>query len=272
LLKEKGGAMFGYTDLYGGYDGGQAEYARVPYADYGPRIVPENLSDEQVLFLTDIFPTGYSAIDWGELKGGETVLIFGAGPVGIMAAKSAWLRGAARVINVDTVQYRLNKAETAANSETILWEGGDGKNVIDFIRSITNNRGADLCVEAVGFEPDRNFLDRAKAVVNLEKGSPKVLEACMSAVRRNGHVSVLGVYVGTYDNFPIGQFFDKGIILKGGQAPAHKYIDKLMKYVSEGKVKLDDIITHRLPLSEVEHAYKIFRHKQEDCVKVVLKP
>lgn len=272
LLKEKGGAMFGYTDLYGGYDGGQAEYARVPFADFGPRIVPDNLTDDQALFLTDIFPTGYTGIDWGEVHGGETVLIFGAGPVGIMAAKSAWLRGAARVLIVDTVQYRLDKAKQSANAEGILWEGGDGKNVIDHIRSITNNRGADVCVEAVGFEPDRNLLDRAKAVINLEKGSPKVLEACMSAVRRNGIVSVMGVYIGTYDNFPIGQFFDKGIILKGGQAPAHKHIDVLMQYVLDGKVKLDDIITHHLPLSDVEHAYHIFRHKEEGCVKVVLNP
>jgi len=272
LLTEKGGALFGYTDLYGGYDGGQAEFARVPYADYGPRIVPENLMDEQVLFLTDIFPTGYSAIDWGEVEGGETVLIYGAGPVGIMAAKSAWLRGAERVISVDTVQYRLDMAKAAANSETILWEGGKGKNVIDFIRSITNNRGADLCVDAVGYEPDVNLLDRAKSVINLEMGSIKVLEACMSAVRRNGHVSVLGVYAGNYDGFPVGQFFDKGIILKGGQAPAHKHIDALMKYVAEGKVKLDDIITHRLPLSEVEHAYHIFSKKEDNCVKVVLQP
>ena len=271
LLTQKGGALFGYTDLYGGYDGGQAQYVRVPYADFGPRLVPENLTDEQVLFLTDIFPTGYSGVDWAEVKGGETVLIYGAGPVGIMAAKSAWLRGAGRVINVDTVQYRLNKAKAAANSETILWEGS-GKNVIDFIRSITGNRGADVCIEAVGFEPDRNVIDRVKSTINLEKGSVKVLEACMSAVRRGGVVSVLGVYPTTYDNFPIGQFFDKGIILKGGQAPAHKHIDKLMNYVIEGKVKLDDIITHRLPLSQVEHAYSIFKNKKENCVKVILDP
>ncbi|MBK9415266.1 MAG: glutathione-dependent formaldehyde dehydrogenase [Bacteroidetes bacterium] len=271
LLTQKGGALFGYTDLYGGYDGGQAQYVRVPYADFGPRLVPENLTDEQVLFLTDIFPTGYSGVDWAEVKGGETVLIYGAGPVGIMAAKSAWLRGAGRVINVDTVQYRLNKAKAAANSETILWEGS-GKNVIDFIRSITGNRGADVCIEAVGFEPDRNVIDRVKSTINLEKGSVKVLEACMSAVRRGGVVSVLGVYPTTYDNFPIGQFFDKGIILKGGQAPAHKHIDKLMNYVIEGKVKLDDIITHRLPLSKVEHAYSIFKNKKENCVKVILDP
>ncbi len=271
LLIEKGGALFGYTDLYGGYDGGQAQYVRVPYADFGPRLVPDSLTDEQVLFLTDIFPTGYTGIDWGEVKGGETVAIFGSGPVGIMAAKSAWLRGAGRVINVDTLQYRLDKAKESAKSETILWEG-DGKNVVEFLRSITNNRGADVCVDAVGFEPDRNILDRAKAVINFEKGSVKVLETCMSAVRRGGIVSVLGVYPTTYDNFPIGQFFDKGLIIKGGQAPAQKHIDKLLDYVSEGKVKLDDIITHRLPLSQIAHGYSIFKKKEDNCVKVVLDP
>jgi threonine dehydrogenase-like Zn-dependent dehydrogenase len=233
--------------------------------------VPDNLTDEQVLFLTDIFPTGYSGIDWGEVKGGETVAIFGSGPVGIMAAKSAWLRGAARVIIVDTLQYRLDKARSAAKCEVILWKDG-AKEVVEEIRSLTEGRGADVCVEAVGFEPDRSLVDRAKAVMNLEKGSPKVLEACMSAVRRGGIVSVLGVYPTTYDNFPIGQFFDKGIALKGGQAPAHKHIDTLLQYVVEGKVRLDDIITHRLPLAEVAHGYKIFKEKEEDCVKVVLIP
>ena len=271
LLTQKGGALFGYTDLYGGYDGGQAQYVRVPYADYGPRKVPDNLTDEQVLFLTDIFPTGYTGIDWGEVHGGESVAIFGAGPVGIMAAKSAYLRGAAKVIIVDTVQYRLDKAKATAHAETILWDEG-AKEVVEQIRAMTDGRGADVCVEAVGFEPDRSLLDRAKAVVNLEKGSPKVLEACMSAVRRGGTVSVLGVYPTTYDNFPIGQFFDKGIIMKGGQAPAHKYIDELLKYVVDGKVKLDDIITHRLPLTEVARGYSIFKNKEENCVKVVLDP
>ncbi|HUM47746.1 MAG TPA: zinc-dependent alcohol dehydrogenase [Chitinophagales bacterium] len=271
ILTEKGGALFGYTDLYGGYDGGQAQYVRVPYADYGPRKVPDSLSDEQVLFLTDIFPTGYSGIDWGEVKGGETVAIFGAGPVGIMAAKSAWLRGAGRVFIVDTLQYRLDKAALTANCETILWEG-NGKEVIEWIRANTEGRGADVCVEAVGFEPDRSLLDRAKAVVNLEKGSPKVIEACMSAVRRGGIVAVLGVYPAPYDNFPLGQFFDKGIMLRGGQAPAHKHIDKLLEYVKEGKVKLDDIITHRLPLSQVAEGYSMFKKKEDNCVKVVLNP
>lgn len=272
ILTQKGGALFGYTDLYGGYDGGQAQYVRVPYADYGPRIVPDNLTDEQVLFLTDIFPTGYTGIDWGEVKGGETVAIFGAGPVGIMAAKSAWLRGAGRVLIVDTLQYRLDMAAKAANAETILWEGNDDKDVIEQIRSVTEGRGADVVVEAVGFEPDRSFIDRAKAVLNLEKGSPKVIEACMSAVRRGGIVSVLGVYPVHYDNFPLGQFFDKGITLRGGQAPAHKHIDKLLTFVKEGKVKLDDIITHRLPLSKISEGYAVFKKREDNCVKVVLDP
>jgi threonine dehydrogenase-like Zn-dependent dehydrogenase len=270
LLTEKGGALFGYTDLYGGYDGGQAEFVRVPYADFGPRKVPDNLTDEQVLFLTDIFPTGYSGIDWAEVKGGEIIAIFGAGPVGIMAAKSAWLRGASRVIIVDTQQYRLDKAAKTANAETILWVSHD--QVVEEIRAMTNGYGADVCVEAVGFEPDRNLLDRAKAVINLEKGSPKVLETCMSAVRRGGYVTVLGVYSSPFDNFPIHQFFDKGIVLRGGQAPAHKHIDKLLAHVSRGDVKLDDIITHRLPLSQAPHGYDIFRNKKDGCVKVVLKP
>ncbi|GAB3834171.1 zinc-dependent alcohol dehydrogenase [Hymenobacter jeollabukensis] len=270
VLTQKGGALFGYTDLYGGYNGGQAEYVRVPYADYGPRVIPDSLTDEQALFLTDIFPTGYSGIDWGEVKGGEFVAIFGAGPVGIMAAKSAWLRGAARVVIVDVLQYRLDKAKTAANCDTILWE--DRQQVIEEIRSMSQGRGADVCVEAVGFEPERDLLDRAKAVINFEKGSPKVLEACMSAVRRGGIVSVLGVYGAYFDNFPLGQFFDKGITLRGGQAPAHKHIDQLLQYVVEGKVKLDDVISHLLPLSEAAHGYDIFRNKKDNCTKVVLKP
>ena len=270
LLTQKGGALFGYSDLYGGYDGGQAEYVRVPYADFGPRKVPDNLTDEQVLFLTDIFPTGYTGIDWAGVKGGEIIAIFGAGPVGVMAAKSAWLRGASRVLIVDTQQYRLDKAARTANAEGILWESS--QQVVDEIRARTMGYGADVCVDAVGFEPDRDILDRAKAVINLEKGSDKVLTTCMSAVRRGGYVSVLGVYSSPYDNFPIHQFFDKGITIQGGQAPAHKYIDKLLGHVSRGEVKLDDIITHRLPLSQAPHGYDIFRHKKDNCVKVVLTP
>jgi threonine dehydrogenase-like Zn-dependent dehydrogenase len=271
LLTEKGGALFGYSDLYGGYDGGQAQYVRVPYADYGPVKVPDDLQDEEVLFLTDIFPTGYSGIDWGEVKGGESVAIFGAGPVGLMAAKSAWLRGAERVMIVDTLKYRLDKAALTTKAETILLDK-EVKDVVEHIRQRTQGRGADVCVDAVGFEPERSVLDKAKAVFNLEKGSVKVLEACMSAVRRGGIVSVLGVYPMSYDNFPVGQFFDKGITIRGGQAPAQKHVKKLLDIVSEGRVKLNDIITHRLPLSQVAHGYEIFKKKEDNCVKVVLDP
>ena len=272
ILKEKGGGLFGYTDLYGGYNGGQAQYVRVPFADFGPRKVPENLSDEEVLFLTDIFPTGYSGVDWSNIEGGETIAIFGAGPVGIMAAKSAWLKNAGRVIVIDTLAYRLQKARESANCETILWSSEGPKEVVEQIRTMTEGRGADVCIDAVGFEPDRSLIDKAKAFINFEKGSVKVLETCMSAVRRGGVVSVLGLYPMHYDNFPIGQFFDKGITIRGGQAPVHKHIDKLLNYVSSGKVVLNDIITHRLPLSDVGRAYELFNQRVDGCVKVVLTP
>lgn len=270
IMTEKGGGMFGYTDLYGGYNGGQAQYVRVPYANFGPRKVSDALTDEQALFLTDIFPTGYTGVMWGELKGGESVAIFGAGPVGSMAVKSAILHNAGKVIVIDTLQYRLDQIKNLTGCETILWEDADS--TVQKIRDLTKGRGADLCIDAVGFEPERSFLDRAKAVINFEKGSMKVLEACMSAVRRGGTVSVLGVYAVNYDNFRLGQIFDKGILLRAGQAPVHAIIDKLMKHVENGEVKLDDIITHRLSLNNVAKGYELFDKKEDGCVKVVLDP
>jgi alcohol dehydrogenase len=269
VADQKGGALFGYTDLYGGYSGGQAQYVRVPYADVSPRLVPEHLSDEQALFLTDIFPTGWSAIDWAQLKGGETVAIFGSGPVGLMAQKAAWINGAARVIAIDPLDYRLEKARAANNVETLNPHQVD---VVEAIREMTGGRGADVCVDAVGFEPERSLMDKLKATIHLEKGSMKVLEMCFESVRRMGTVSIVGVYGSPYDNFPLFRMFDKGITIKQGQAPVINYIDKLIDLVDEGKVVLDDIITHTLPLADAAHAYKIFDEKQEDCVKVVLKP
>lgn len=270
LMKQKGGALFGYSDLYGGYDGGQAEFVRVPYADVGPRHVPENLTDEEILFTTDIFPTGYSGVKWAQPKGGETIAIFGSGPVGLMAAKSAWLLGAGRVIIVDPLQYRLDKARTTARAETILFENVE--DTVEQIRQMTQGRGADICIEAVGFEPERDLLDRAKAVINFEKGSMKVLQMCYSAVRRGGFVSVLGVYSSPYDNYPVHQLFDKGITVRMGQSSEHELIDECIAHVAEGRVKLDDIITHRFPLDRAPEAYDIFRNKKDDCTKVVLKP
>ncbi|MEL1244609.1 zinc-dependent alcohol dehydrogenase [Flavobacterium sp. DGU11] len=269
LLTEKGAALFGYTDLYGGYSGGQAEYVRVPYADYGPRKVPEGLTDEQVLFLTDIFPTGWSAIDWAELKGGETVVVFGCGPVGIMAMKSAWLKGAGRVIGVDTREYRLEMARKAANAETINYNEVDA---VEVIRDMTGGYGADVCVDAVGMEADHSLWTKVKNAVQGEAGTMRVLERCFDAVRRGGTVTVVGVYGTPFDNFPLYQWFDKGIKLRGGQAPVHNYIDHLIDLVSTGKVTLEDIITHKVPLSDAAKMYDIFDKKEDNCVKVVLKP
>jgi alcohol dehydrogenase len=269
MTKGKGGGLFGYTDLYGGYSGGQAEYVRVPYANFSPRVVPEGVEDEQVLFLTDIFPTGWTAIDWAGVKGGETVVIFGSGPVGLMAQKAAWIRGAGRVIAVDIEQYRLDRAKQVNNVEVLH---GEDEDLIQKIYDMTEGRGADVCVDAVGVEASRSFGEKLKAVVHLEKGTPKIMENCFKAVRRGGQVSVVGVYGNPYDNFPVHTIFDKGLHLHFGQAPVQKYIDELFELTLSGKVVLNDIISHRLPLAEASHAYNIFKKKKDDCVKVVLKP
>ncbi len=269
LAKGKGGGIFGYTDLYGGYNGGQAELVRVPYADYGPRIIENGFTDEEVLFLTDIFPTGWAAIDWANIQGGETVVVFGCGPVGIMAMKSAWLKGAGRVIGVDVQPYRLEIAANTANVEVI---NSRKENVVEAIRAMTQGRGADVCVDAVGMEADRNILDKAFTAVRGEVGSMEVLQLCFDAVRRGGMVSVVGVYAAPFRNFPIHQMFDKGVSFRGGQAPVHTYIDTLLDLVKENKVKLNDIITHTLPLSEASNAYTIFNKKEDNCLKVILKP
>ncbi len=269
LLKGKGGGMFGYTDLYGGYNGGQAEYVRVPFANAGPKIIPDGLTDEQVVFLTDIFPTGWSAVKLGKVKHGDTVVIFGSGPVGLMAQKAAWLNGAERVIAVDPLEYRLNKARSVNKVDTL---NADDEDLMEKIRSMTNGRGADVAIDAVGMEASRSFLEKAKAVLNAEKGTSKVIEMCTEAVRRSGTVAVVGVYASPFDNFPIHRIFDKGLIMQFGQAQTHLYIDQCFEMVRSGKVVLDDIITHRLPLSQAAEAYDMFKHKTDDCVKVVLKP
>ena len=269
LLKEKGGGMFGYTDLYGGYNGGQSEYVRVPKANAGPKIIPEGLTDEQVLFLTDIFPTGWSAVKWGKVKPGDHVVIFGSGPVGLMAQKAAWINGAERVIAVDPLEYRLEKARRVNNVDTL---NADEDDLIEKIYEMTEGRGADVAIDAVGMEASRNFLEKAKAVLNVEKGTMKVIELCTEAVRRSGIISVVGVYASPYDNFPIHRIFDKGLIMQFGQAQVHVFIDECFEMVQKGNVVLDDIITHRLPLEKASDAYDMFKNKTDDCVKVVLKP
>ena len=269
LLDQKGGGLFGYTDFYGGYDGGQAEYVRVPYANFGPRKVTSDFRDEEVLFLTDILPTGYTAIDWAELQGGETVAVFGCGPVGLMAMKCAWLRGAKRVIGIDIEPYRLATAKRTANAEIL---NAAEEDPVQAIRDLTEGRGADVCVDAVGMEANRNLLDKLSNIIHAQAGSIKGLQTAISAVRRGGVVTVVGVYGTPYDNFPLGQIFDKGITMRFGQAPVQKYIDELLTWVEQRKIRLDDIITHRLPLAQAPHAYEIFNKKEDNCVKVVMKP
>jgi threonine dehydrogenase-like Zn-dependent dehydrogenase len=269
LLRQKGGGLFGYTDLYGGYQGGQAEYVRVPYAQFGPRKVPEGLTDEEVLFLSDIFPTGYTAVDWCNLQGGETVAVWGAGPVGLMAAKAAWLKGAGRVIVLDREEYRLARARGVANAEVVDIERGDP---IDALRAMTDGRGPDVCIDAVGMEAHHNVLEKVSNVFHAQLGSINAFKDCVSSVRRGGTVSVVGVYGTSFDNFPIGQIFDKGLKLAFGQAPVHRYMDELLAAVESRKVRLDDVISHRLPLAKAGDAYDTFNAKKDNCVKVVLKP
>lgn len=269
MLDEKGAALFGYTDLYGGYDGGQAELVRVPYANFGPRKISDALTDEQVLFLTDIFPTGYSAIEKAQLQGGETVAVFGCGPVGLMTIKAAFLKGAKRVIALDFLEYRTDMAKKCGADVIVI---KNEKEAIEHVRFMTEGRGADLCVDAVGMEANYGLLEKLGNIFQGEMGTINALRMCGSAVRRGGKIAILGVYGMSYDNFPIGQIFDKGITIVGGQAPVHKYIDELIDHVESGRVKLDDIITHTIPLNDVAHGYEIFNKKEDNCVKVILKP
>jgi S-(hydroxymethyl)glutathione dehydrogenase / alcohol dehydrogenase len=269
LLSGKGGALFGYTDLYGGYSGGQAQYARVPYADYGPRLVPESLSDEQVLFLSDIVPTAYSGLRWAELKPGETVAVIGCGPVGLMALKLARVMGAAQTIGVDVLAYRLETARATAGAEII---NADDSDPIERIRALTGGRGADVVIEAVGMEPERGFLKKLANVAHLQRGSITAVELAFRAVRRSGRVSIMGVYGTTYDNFPLGQWVDKGLRVQTGQATVHNFIDELMEMIVSGKLKADDIISHRMPLDRAPDGYSIFNKKEDNCTKIVLKP
>lgn len=240
----------------------------MPYAHFGPRKIENDLKDEEVLFLTDIFPTGWSAVNWAELKGDETVAVFGCGPVGIMAQKAAWLKGAKRVIGIDILDYRLEVAKKAAKSETL---NSNNVDVVEVLRSMTEGRGADVCIDAVGMEAHRSFGEKISEFLMLESGTVSVIEKCVSAVRRGGIISVVGVYGSKY-RFPWGQIFDKGITIKTGQAPVQACIDELLELVKNKKVVLNDIVSHTLPLDQAAHAYDIFCNKQDNCLKVILKP
>ncbi len=270
IFSEKGGGMFGYTDLYGGYNGGQAETVRVPYADVGPRKIPDSLTDEQALFLTDILPTGWAGVDKAQVKPGETVVVFGCGPVGLMAQKAAWIKGAGQVIGVDVLPDRIRMAREVCNSEVV---DASKVNAVEQILSMTEGHGADVGIEAVGLEAKTNVLEKiANIAVHLQSGSAKVVDQVIHSVRRGGRISILGVYATSYDNFPLGQWMDKGLQIWTGQAPVHNYIDELIQMVEGGKIRTDDIITHRLSLEQVSEGYDKFNKKGDNCVKVVMKP
>lgn len=265
-----GAGLFGYSHLYGGYAGGQAEYVRVPKANVGPLIIPAGLADEQVLFLSDILPTGYQAAVNGEVGPGSTVAIFGAGPVGLMAAASARLLGAERIFIVDEHPYRLKFAQDTYGAEPInLHEVDDPA---DLIIQRTNFRGVDASIDAVGFEAKGSALETIMADLKLEGSSGKALRQAIAATRRGGVISVPGVYAGWIHGFLFGDAFEKGLTFKMGQTHAQRFMPKLLEHIQAGELKPEVIITHHLSLDEAVRGYEIFEKAQEDCRKVVLTP
>ncbi len=266
-------ALFGYSHLLGGVPGGQAEYLRVPYADVGPAIIPSGISDEQALFLSDIFPTGYMGAEFCEIKGGETIAVFGCGPVAQFSIRSAFLLGAERVIAIDTVPERLQMARDAG-AITIDFMQED---VYDRIQELTHGRGADACIDAVGTEPATSasfdsMIDRLKVAAFLGTDRPHVLRQCITNTRNFGIVSVIGVYGGLVDKIPMGSAINRGLTFKMSQTSVQYYLPKLLKWIEEGKIDPSFVITHRARLEDGPGLYETFRDKKDGCIKVVLKP
>jgi threonine dehydrogenase-like Zn-dependent dehydrogenase len=265
--------LFGYSHLTGGYAGGQAQYARVPFADVGLFKIPANLADEQVLFFTDIFPTGYMAAENCNIQPGDTVAVWGCGPVGLFAIKSAYMLGAERVIAIDRVPERLQMAKEQGKAEIINYEEIDTG---EALKEMTGGRGPDSVIDAVGMEAHgmglEGFYDKAMQAIKMETDRPNVLRQAIVACRKGGTVSVPGVYTGLVDKMPMGAFMNKGLTMKTGQTHVHRYLQPLLERVQNGEIDPSFIITHRLPLEEAPHAYEIFKHKKDNCIKVVLKP
>jgi len=268
--------LFGYSHLTGGYSGGQAEYVRVPFADFGAFKVPDSLTDEKALFLTDIFPTGYMAAENCDIEPGDTVAVWGCGPVGLFAQKSAWILGAGRVIGIDWVPERLAMAEKHCKSEVIDFSKVE-TSVYETLQEMTKGRGPDRCIDAVGAEAHGAgstdaVLDRVKAFLYLGTDRPHVLREAIMCCRKGGTISIPGVYVGMLDKIPMGAAMNKGLTFKMGQTHTHRYVEPLMKKIEAAEIDPSFLITHRLPLAEAPWAYKTFRDKKDACVKVVLRP
>ena len=266
--------LFGYSHLTGGFAGGQAEYLRVPFADVGPLKVPDGIPDEQVLFLSDIFPTGYMAAENAEIEPGDTVAVWGCGPVGQFAMKSARMLGAERIIAIDNVPERLDLAARECGAEIINF---DSDNVYDRLMEMTGGMGPDRCIDAVGCEayaggtPD-GIMDAVKTAAMLTTDRVHVLRQAIWSCRKSGTISIPGVYIGVGDMIPIGAMMNKGLTIKTGQTHMQKYMPMLLEKIENGEIDPSFVITHEVPLEQAPEAYFTFKNKQDGCIKVVLKP
>jgi threonine dehydrogenase-like Zn-dependent dehydrogenase len=272
LWGHSGAGIFGYSHLTGGYAGGQAEYARVPFADVNPLKVPEGMTDEQALFLSDIFPTGYMGAEMCDIQPGDVIAVWGCGPVGQFAIASAFMLGAERVIAIDRFPYRLQMARDKAGAETINYEEVD---VIDALKEMTGGRGPDACIDAVGMEAHGHgpmfAFDRAMHAARMETDRPLALREAIRACRNGGTVSVIGVYGGYIDRFPMGAVMNRSLTIKSGQCHVQRYMQPLLERIQNGDIDPTFIITHTLPLDQAAHGYDIFKNKLDNCEKVVLK-
>ena len=272
LTGYSGSGLFGYSHMYGGYPGGQAEYVRVPFADVGPLKVPASLTDEQVLFLSDIFPTGYMAADNCNIRPGDTIAVWGCGPVGQFAIRSAFLLGAERVIAIDRIAERLVMAADGG-ADVLDYEA---VNVHEALRDMTGGQGPDACIDAVGLEAHGTTLDawydRAKVSMYMATDRTHALRQAISACRKGGTVSIPGVYGGWLDKFPLGPAFAKGLTLKMGQTHMHKYMPMLLERIEKGDIDPSFVITHRATLDDAPDLYRTFREKEDECIKVVMRP
>ena len=265
------GAYLGFSGTFGGYPGGQAELLRVPYGNFTPFVIPKDceLEDEKLLFLSDIMPTAYWSVENAGVKAGDTVIVLGCGPVGLLTQKFAWMKGAARVIAVDHIQYRLEHAKKTNNVE--IFNFTEVENLGEHLREITGG-GADVVIDCVGSTAKASLLESIETALKIQGGSMSAIVIASQAVRKGGTIGLVGLYGSRYNAFPLGDLFARNITLKMGQAPVIHYMPELYEKLANGSFDPTDIITHRLPLSEAKHGYQVFDGKMENCIKVVLKP
>jgi threonine dehydrogenase-like Zn-dependent dehydrogenase len=265
------GGIYGYSHTAGGYDGGQAEFVRVPMADVGPYKIPDDIDDDTAVLLTDVVPTGYQAAEMGDIKEGDTVVVFGAGPVGIIAARSAWLFGAGRVIVVDHVDYRLEFVKRFAQCEVVNFKEVDDMAV--HIKKMTDWLGADVCIDAVGCEASGSVAQTITGrYMKMQAGSATALFWAINSARKGGNISIVGVYGPTFNAVPIGNALNKGLTMRMNQASVKRHLPHLIEHIREGNLDPKQLITHRVPLEEVSDAYHIFSSKLDECIKTILIP